>query len=170
MNQNIIFNITSDLNDYNQDTIVTNIYEIGHINIDCKIENMFTLNMNTELTRINSDEVQNFITNIQQNIDGQISFNDGDHSFIGVKENILYFSVFTWKEGAFTDLNFSFQINENIKTSLLEMLNRLLQTVELYQILADRFYRMENEEENENYSDSENPEDEDSENENPNNN
>lgn len=158
MIHNIIFNITSDLNDYNQERVVTDIHEVGHIDIECKIENIFTLYMNTELTRINSDEVQNFITNIQQNIDDQISFNDGDHSFIGVKENILYFSVFTWKEGAFTTLNFSFQMNENIKTSLLDMLNRLLQYVELYENLADRFYRMENED----YSDNEDPEDEDS--------
>ena len=153
MNRNIIFNITSDLENYHQDSLVSDIHEIGNVNIICNIDNIFKLNMSSELTCINSTEISNFIDNIQQNIDGNISFNDGDHSFIGVKENILYFSVFTWKEGAFTDLHFSFPLSDNeTKPSLIEMLNKLLGFVQLYDILAERFYR----EEEENYENTEN--------------
>lgn len=153
MNRNIVFNITSDLENYYQDSLISDIHEIGNVNIECKIDNFFSLNMSSELRRINSDDISSFIDNIHQNTDGNISFNDGDHSFIGVRENILYFSVFTWKEGAFTDLQFSFPLNDNeTKPSLLEMLNKLLGFVQLYEILAERFYRMEEGEE-------ENPED-----------
>ena len=93
MNRNITFNITSDLENYQQESLISDIHTIGNININVKIDNFFNLNMSSELARINSDDISSFIDNINQNIEGSISFNDGDHSFIGLRENILYFSA-----------------------------------------------------------------------------
>lgn len=141
----IEFNIESNLDKIESYSIVdTYIYD--NVLITCIIDNKYNLNYFSEINSLNSDQVLKVINDLNENKESILNFNYG-YSYIGIIQNNIIFSLLNHKEGIYSNMNFKFALNNDIKIKLIQIFNKLIDYINKFNTLKDINFFSENESE-----------------------
>ena len=92
-----------------------------------EIENdCLTMNFASNVSNIELESITNFINKFKNNENDFITFNRNAGSSISIENNLIFFNVYTWKEGTITDLTIKVELNETNREKLNEIFIQLL--------------------------------------------
>jgi hypothetical protein len=132
-------------------------YSYFRINIDTDDDISFEFCSDVYTTHLN--QIENFVNRFLQNEEVSISFNSNSGSLMSYipSRNLIYFNVFTWKEGTTTDIDFTIKLNSSERYNLFaDIFTKLLNFKRAFDNIEVRDYETSD---IENYSDEEPAED-----------
>lgn len=80
----------------------------------------------SDIMYTNYEDIEIFINNFFNGTHASVSFNSCNGSLIRYLDGILYFEVYTYKEGAITTLTYKIKINSNNRESINNVFRQLL--------------------------------------------